>query len=1008
MTDSVLSQISRKYNFDDTPFMKLMRKRIHKVLLIASNYDAFILESDGRIDEHIFNEYTSLSLSNPPEFIHVSSEEQALEILETDKIDLVICMLTLEDIDSFDLAKHVKHNYPAIPIVVLTPFSREVTLRLSSEDLSIIDYVFSWLGNPELLVSIIKLLEDKMNVEYDALVVGVQVVLLVEDSIRFYSSYLPNIYKIIIQQTNSFMTEGLNDHQRMMRKRGRPKLVMATNYEEAVRLFDKYEKNLLGIISDINYKRNGHEDPEAGFRLLNHVRAKTDFLPFVLQSSDVKFQKVASDLGVGFINKYSNTLAIELRQFMMEYFAFGDFVFIDPVTHRELMRATDLKSLQNRIFQIPDSSFEYHIYRNHLSKWLFARALFPLAEFIRDVRPGDFTDLDDIRRFLFESIASYRLNKARGIIAQFDCETFDEYSSFTRIGEGSIGGKARGLAFLDTIVKRNRLFDRFNNVNIKIPQTVVLCTDIFDEFMEDNDLYKVGLSDLSDSEILINFVNARLPLRLHDDLLKFISLGKKPIAVRSSSLLEDSHYQPFAGVYSTYMVPGMPPMIDDDRFTLELVSNAIKSVYASVYFHGSKAYMAATSNVIDQEKMAVVLQHVAGSQYEDRYYPSFSGVARSINFYPIAPEKAEDGIASIAIGLGKYIVDGGVSIRFSPKYPKKILQLSSVEMAMRETQKTFCALDMNPYNFRPSVDDSANMFTMKIEVGAEDPSFRNMVSTYDFESQTIREGILQDDKRSKRVVTFGNILNHNVFPLAEILSTCLEMGAREIGKPIEIEFAVELNKPKGYPAVFNLLQIRPIVENKERVDVKIEDISYEETILYSHAALGNGTVNDLQDIIYVKTNTFDPSRNSETVLRIAALNDNFLSAHKQYILVGPGRWGSSDPWLGIPVKWPHIAAARLIVESGLENYRIDPSQGTHFFQNLTSFRVGYFTIHPYIKDGFFDVGYLDSLPAVYEDELIRHIHFDNPVTVIINGRTNSGVVMRPKDKCKPKSRKIQP
>lgn len=989
MIDPLLSLQSGKYYLDDTPFMKLMRKRIYKVLLIASNYDAFILESDGRIDEHIFNEYTSLNLSNPPELIQVPSEEQALEVLESDNIDLVICMLTLEDIDSFDLAKNVKHNYPSIPIVVLTPFSREVTLRLSNEDLRIIDYIFSWLGNPDLLVAIIKLLEDKMNVEFDALEVGVQVVLLVEDSIRFYSSYLPNIYKIIFQQTNSFMTEGLNEHQRMMRKRGRPKLVMATTYEEAVKLFDKYKDNLLGIISDISYKRGGIQDTEAGFRLLNHVRSKTDFLPFVLQSSDTKFETVAHNLGVGFIDKNSTTMAMDLRDFMMEYFAFGDFVFFDPETHREIMRASDLKALQKRIFQVPDNSLEYHIYRNHLSRWLYARALFPLANFFRDVRPGDFTELDDIRKFIFESIASYRLNKARGVIAQFNPDTFDEYVSFTRIGEGSIGGKARGLAFLDAIIKRNRMFDKFSDVNINIPQTVVLCTDIFDEFMEDNDLFKVGLSDLSDSEILINFVNARLPFRLHDDLLKFIHLGKKPIAVRSSSLLEDSHYQPFAGVYSTYMVP---VKVEDDRFTLELLSNAIKSVYASVFFHGSKAYMAATSNVIDQEKMAVVLQHVAGTQYDDRFYPSFSGVARSINFYPIEPEKAEDGIASIAMGLGKYIVDGGVSIRFSPKYPRKIMQLSSAEMTLRETQKHFYALDMDPYSFRPSVDDSMNIKKLKIDVASEDSSFRDMVSTFDFQNNIIRPGVLSD---GKRLVTFANILNHNTFPLSEILSLCLEMGAREIGKPVEIEFAVELNKAKGQPAVFYLLQIRPIVESKERVDVKIENIDYKETILYSHAALGNGTVNDLHDIVYVKPSTFDPSRNNETVGKIAEINDKFLEAHKQYVLVGPGRWGSSDPWLGIPVKWPQIAAARLIVESGLDNYRIDPSQGTHFFQNLTSFRVGYFTIHPYINDGFFDVEYLDSLPAAYEDDFIRHVHFDEPLTMIINGRTNSGVLMRP-------------
>lgn len=984
--------VSQKYHFDETQFIKLIRKRIHNVLLIASNYDAFILESDGRIDEQIFNEYTSLSLSNPPQFIQVPSEEQALDVLENEKIDLVICMLTLEDTDSFEIAKNVKHNYPTIPIVVLTPFSREVSMKLSGEDMRIIDYVFSWLGNTDLLLAIIKLLEDKMNVEYDALEVGVQVVLLVEDSIRFYSSYLPHIYKIIFQQTNLFMTEGLNEHQRMMRKRGRPKLIMATNYEEAVQLFDKYRSNLLGIISDINYKRNGVEDAEAGFRLLRHVRNTDSFLPFVLQSSDSKYKQVANDMGLGFIDKGSKTMQLELRNFMMEYFAFGDFVFYDPETKNEIARAADLKELQKKIFQVPDSSLEYHIYRNHLSKWLFARALFPLAGFFRDVRPGDFTNLDDVRKFIFESIASYRLIKARGVIAQFDLDRFDEYVSFTRIGEGSIGGKGRGLAFLDTVVKRNRLYNKFEDVIINIPQTVVLSTDVFDEFMEHNNLYPVGLSDLSDSEILINFVNSKLPLRLDDYLIKFVNLSNKPIAVRSSSLLEDSHYQPFAGVYSTYMVPVVP---NDIKFTIELLCNAIKSVYASVFFHDSKAYMSATSNLIDQEKMAVVLQRVAGTQHEDRFYPSFSGVARSINFYPISPEKPEDGIASIAIGLGKYIVDGGVSIRFSPKYPKKIIQLSNSEMALRETQKHFYALSMDPYSFKPSVDDSINIQRLKVDVAAEDISFREMVSTYDFENNMLREGTLYN---GKRIPTFANILNHNTFPLSKILSLCLEIGQQEIGKPVEIEFAVELNKPKGQPKVFNLLQIRPIVESKERVDIPVEEIEYNETILYSHSALGNGICEDIFDLIYVKTDTFDPAKNNETVLKIAALNDVFLAEHKHFVLVGPGRWGSSDPWLGIPVKWPQISAARLIVESGLENYRIDPSQGTHFFQNLTSFRVGYFTIHPYINDGFFDVEYLNKLPAAYEDEFLRHVHFEKPIRIVIDGRKNLGVVLRPESK----------
>lgn len=989
MRNSPLSLLSRKYYFDDTPFINLMRKRIYHVLLIASNYDSFILESDGRIEEHIFNEYVSLNLRYPPQFIQVPTEEQAFVALEKENIDLVICMLTLDELDTFGMAKKIKKEYPDIPIVVLTPFSREVTLKLSNEDLSVIDYIFSWLGNPDLLLAIIKLIEDKMNAEHDTSEVGVQVILLVEDSVRFYSSYLPNIYRIIFNQSNAFMTEGLNEHQQMLRRRGRPKILMATNYEEAIHLYEKYRQNLLGIISDISYKRAGKEDPEAGFRFLNQVRTQDEFIPFLLQSSDTHLKPKAHEMGVGFLDKNSKTLSIELRNFMMEYFAFGDFVFIDPLTNKEIMRAPDLKALQQRIFEVPDHSLEYHIYRNHLTKWLFARALFPLAEFFRDVRPGDFTDLDEIRRFVFDSIAGYRLNKGRGVIAQFNRENFDEYVSFTRIGEGSIGGKARGLAFLDAIIKRNRLFDRFPDVSISIPQTVVLCTDIFDEFMEDNDLYKIGLSDLPDAEILNYFVNARLPLRLHDDLVAFIRVGNRPIAIRSSSLLEDSHYQPFAGVYSTYMVPQVP---DDDRLMLELLSNAIKSVYASVFYHDSKAYMAATSNLIDEEKMAIVLQQVAGTQYGERFYPSFSGVARSINFYPIAPEKPEDGIASVAIGLGKYIVDGGVSLRFSPKYPKKILQLSSPEMALKETQKHFYALDLTPGSFYTSVDDGINLVKLKLDTAQENMAFRQMVSTYDFNSQVLREGTLYD---GKRVATFANILNHNSFPLAEILSTCLEMGQSEIGKPIEIEFAVELNKPNGVPKVFNLLQVRPIVDSKENVDTRLEDIPYEQTVLYSKAALGNGTISGLRDVVYVKLCGFDPSRNPETALTIAALNEKFQASKEFYVLVGPGRWGSSDPWLGIPVKWPQISAARVIVESGLESYRIDPSQGTHFFQNLTSFKVGYFTIHPYIKDGFFDLDFLNSFPAVYEDDLIRHVRFEAEMKVMIDGRHNLGVVMKP-------------
>jgi CheY-like chemotaxis protein len=989
MQSTPYALLAKKFYFDDTAFINLMRKRIYNVLLIASNYDSFVLEGDGRIDEQIFIEYVSLSLRYPPQFIQVSSEAEAKEVLESQNIDLIITMLSMGKSENFDSAKRIKALYPQKPIVVLTSFSREVTLTLANEDLSAIDYVFSWLGNADILLAIIKLIEDRMNAENDVKDVGVQVILLVEDSIRFYSSYLPNIYKIIFKQSKAFMTEGLNEHQMMLRMRGRPKILLATNYEEAVSYYEKYKNNLLGIITDTSYPRNGLEDPQAGIRLVEKVKRDDEFMPILMQSSDLLNADVARGLRVGFLHKQSKTLSIELRNFIKQYFAFGDFVFVDPDTRLEVARAADLKALQQKIFEIPDNSLAYHIYRNHVSKWLYARALFPLAELFRDLRPGDFSDLDEIRRFIFDAIATFRLNKARGIIAEFNRESFDEYLSFTRVGQGSIGGKARGLAFLDSMIKRNRLLDQWPGVIVTIPRTVVLGADIFDEFMEDNNLYKIALSDLSDEEILDHFIAARLPFRLHEDLYTFITVVNKPIAVRSSSMLEDSYYQPFAGIYSTYMVPNF---VNDERMTIENLSNAIKSVYASAFFRDSKSYMTATSNVIDEEKMAIVLQEVTGTQYGERFYPTLSGVARSINFYPIDPEKPEDGIANIALGLGKYIVDGGLTLRFSPRYPKKVLQLSTPEFALRETQKQFYALDLRPGTFIPSTDDGSNLLKLNIQDGETDGSLRNIISTFDYESNMLRDGMFGS---GKRIVTFSNILSHNVFPLADILSTVLETGQREMSKPVEIEFAVDLNRPKGSPALFNLLQIRPIVDNRDAIEAHLEDVIEQDTVIYAHHALGNGIIRDVYDIVYIKPESFNPAANKETAIKVGKLNEHFLAEKSNYVLVGPGRWGSNDPWLGIPVKWPQISAARVIVESGLEHYRIDPSQGTHFFQNLTSFRVGYFTINPFLKDGYYDLDFLASQTPFYEDDVIRHIRFEQPLVIMIDGKKNLGVVMKP-------------
>lgn len=976
------------FEFTETAFKKLMQKRIRNVLIICSKYDFFMLEEDGRIDEQIFNEYVSLNLRYPPTFIQASNWQEASQILKNSQIDLIINMLSTGNTDPFDLSRKIKNYYPEKPIVVLTPFSREVLMRLHREDLSAIDYVFSWLGNADILLAIIKLIEDKMNAPHDIEEIGVQNIILVEDNIRFYSSYLPIIYKILFRQSKALMTEGLNAHQKMLRMRGRPKILLATNYEMAVGFYQKYKSNLLGVISDISYKREGELDPKAGIRLCQKIKDEDDRITFLLQSSDSAFEEQANEMKVGFIHKHSKTLLQDLKHFIIEHFSFGDFVFRTPDTLHEITRASDLHSLQNKIFTIPDDSLEYHIKRNDFSKWLTARALFPLANLFRPVTHEQFENLQEVREYLFDAIEHFRITKGRGVIGKFEKSRFNKYILFSRIGEGSIGGKARGLAFMNSLIKENKLYNKYENTVITIPKTVVLSTDVFDEFMESNNLYSIALSDQSDEEILSHFINSRLPFRIHEDLLSYLSVVSNPIAVRSSSLLEDSFYQPFAGVYATYMIPKET----DIRRMVEMLSHAIKAVYASVFYKSSKSYMAATHNLIDEEKMSIVLQEVCGKAYGDKFYPTISGVARSLNFYPIGPENPEDGIANIAFGLGKVIVEGGVSMRFSPKHPRNVLQLSSPEYALRDTQKKFLAINLNSESFEPSIKEDINLMELRIKEAEKDSGFKYVASTYDYHSNMVRDGIAEE---GKKIVTFSNILNHNIMPLAEIIENFLQISQKEMNNHVEIEFAVNLDTPKGAPYIFNFLQIRPIVQNFEVAHINIDDIKKEETIVFSEAALGNGVIEGMRDIVYVRPETFNPAETLKIAEAVNDVNEKFLSQNLNYILIGPGRWGSTDPWLGIPVKWAQISAARVIIEAGLENYRIDPSQGTHFFQNLTSFRVGYFTINPFINEGFYDTDYLDSLPAIFENKYIRHVQTPKKLIVKIDGKKNLGVVYKP-------------
>ena len=1003
-----------KFYLKDVSFVNLMMRRIYNVLIVANPYDAFMLEDDGRIEEKIYNEYMELGLRYPPTFTQVSTTEEAAQVLRSTVIDLVICMPGNADNDAFDVARDIKGKFPSIHCVVLTPFSHGITKRMENEDLSIFDYVFCWLGNTNLILSIIKLIEDKMNLEHDIREAGVQMILLVEDSVRFYSSILPNLYNYILEQSKNFSKEALNRHAATMRMRGRPKVVLARTYEEAQKLYDKYSNNTLGVISDARFplksaaKAFGNEVeqeanpehgtdtfgrekcPDAGLRLFRYIRKTDPFVPLIIESSESDNRAKAEAEGFRFVDKNSKKMSVDLRRLMEEHMGFGDFIFRDPKNHEEIMRIRSLKELQDNIFNIPNDSMLYHISRNHMSRWLCARAIFPVSAFLKHVTWEKLQDVDAHRQIIFDAIVQYRHMKNLGVVAVFDRMKFDKYAHFARIGEGSLGGKGRGLAFLDNIIKRHPEFNQYENATVQIPKTVVLCTDIFDEFMMSNNLYPIALSDASDDEILKHFLHAQLPDSLIADFFTFFEATKSPIAIRSSSLLEDAHYQPFAGIYSTYMIP----YLEDKYQMLQMLACAIKGVYASVFYRDSKAYMTATSNVIDQEKMAVILQQVVGKDYGTRFYPTMSGVLRSLNYYPIGDEEAEEGIASLALGLGKYIVDGGQTLRVCPYHPHQVLQTSETEMALRDTQTQFYALDMKHVGDDFKVDDGFNILKLRVKDAVEDQSLNYIASTFDPYDQVINDGVYET---GRKLITFAGVLQHDVVPLPELMQMSMKCGSEAMRRPVEIEFACNIHADKTCD--FYLLQIRPIVDAKEMLDEDVRAIPDADCLLRSHNSLGHGISEDVTDVVYVKYDDhFSAMNNFYVADDIERINRKFLADGKNYVLIGPGRWGSSDHYLGVPVKWPHISAARVIVEVALKNYNIDPSQGTHFFQNLTSFGVGYFTVDTNTEEGgFVNKEMLDAMPAVEETQYVRHVRFDRPLRILMDGKKQEGAVLHPQE-----------
>ena len=977
----------------ESNYTSLMSKRVRRILLVCNNYDSFALEEDGRIDVQIAQEYLELNLSNPPAIVRAETTREAIARIQEsgvrnqDSFDLILVVYSAGGNEVWDFAKEAKGILPNCPIVLLSSFSKEVYRRMEQVDKSDIDYLFNWNNSTDLIIAIIKLIEDRMNAEHDILDEGVRAILLVEDSVRYYSTYLPLLYKLVLQQNSIAIRDALNEKQQLLRKRARPKVLMATCYDEAVELYQQYGRNMIGVISDIGFvlhkgDPSSKEKLDAGVDLCRLIRKENPTMPFLMQSSQESMRSVADKLKVGFVVKKSKALLQEVSDYIEREFGFGDFIARDPKTGKEIDRASDLEGFERIISTISPAAFRRLSDNNYLSKWLFARGLFAVGRPVSALQIRDDADIENVRQMNIRLIHDYRINQALGVVAKYSKETYNDTIWFARCGSGAMGGKGRGLAFLNHMLQKYDLYDKWPEVRVLVPRTMVITTDYFDQFIHDNGLQYVINADLTDEEILSEFVAAMLPLELRDALRHFIRVSKRPIAVRSSSKLEDSYYQPFAGVYSTYMIP----QTENEDQQLRMLSKAVKSVYASVYFAASRGYIVSTGNVPSEEKMAIVLQEVCGEPEGNYYFPVISGVARSINFYPVGKEKPEDGIVKIAYGLGKAVVDGEQVLRFNPKYPKNVLQTSTVDLAMRETQQSMLALSLNPERFKTSVDDAINLERIPIHDCGQFESLKLIASTYDRENMRIVDSCYPE---GPRIVTFAPQLKFNTFPLTAIILDLLDIAQQEIKALIEIEFAVNMEHE---PQIFHVLQIRPISADSLNANVEWENIDEEGAFLQSGNALGVGKIEDVSDVIYLKRDTFDILRTREMAETIRQWNKKMQQEGRQYLLIGFGRWGSQIPTLGVPVAWGDISEAKAIAECSLENFRIEPSQGSHFFQNLTSFNVGYMNIDPWARqEDKYDEAILDAMPAVEETDLVRHVRLEKPLEMYIDGFKNKAL-----------------
>ncbi len=971
-------------------FQNLMRHRIRDVLLVSSLYDLYLFEEDGRFDELIGSEYQRLNLSHSPELTRVSSGKEAIVLAKEERrFDLILTTLHVEDMTAVQLAQRAREAGVKIPIVLLAYDSKELNDLKAHNDLAAFDRVFVWKNDFTLIVSIIKHLEDRMNVDHDTRLVGVQSILFIEDNIRFYSTLLPILYQELLNQSQRLISEGINLSHKFLRTVARPKILLCQTYEEAWHLYETYKEHILGVISDIDFPKGGKPDHGAGIRFAKAVRSENPELPIMLQSLTSDYAAEAKALNLAFMPKDSPNIALPLRQFMTEYFSFGDFIFRTP-DGREVARASDLKSLQEQLRYAPEESVRFHAERNHFSNWLKARTEFWLAHKVRPRKVSDFPTVEDLRKDLLSAFGDYSRLQQRGLITEFTRDSFDPDTSFARIGGGSLGGKARGLGFVNTLINNYDVRQQFKNVQIAVPPAVVLGTELFDRFLDENNLRKFALECDDDVEITRRFLDTGIfPEDTLGNLAAFLHLIRTPLAVRSSSLLEDSQYHPFAGVYETYMIPNDHP---DPFVRLGQLVTTIKRVYASTFYQGAKDYFKVTDYEPEEEKMSVIIQKMAGRQHGVRFYPDFSGVAKSYNFYPVPPQKALDGIVSVALGLGKTIVDGGIAVRFCPKYPDHLLQFFSASEALQNNQSQFYALDLSALPTSTAETKDMLVRSFGIEDAEKDGTLRHVASTYSPENDALYDGT---SRAGIRIVTFAPILRNKTFPLPRILELLMDMGSWGMGTPVEMEFAVTMSVKKEQPKEFALLQLRPLGLSKEANQFEIQDVPQEKLICKSNQVLGHGIQDDIRDIVFVDVARFDRAKSVDAAYEVMKFNEKLNSERRRYLLIGVGRWGSLDPWLGIPVKWDQISGAKVIVEAGFRDMEVDPSQGSHFFHNITSFRIGYFTVNSVTRDGFVDWEWLRTRPFAEEKRYVRHIRLDKPVVAKIDGHQNKGVILKP-------------